>query len=281
MPTTYADAVPAPSVHDAARDAASNPVLRMLARGGYAANGVMHVVIGSITLTIALGARGEGDQAGALKAVAAAPLGFLLLWIIAVALVALGTWHAVAGVVVPRFTHDVEGEARKWGRRISEWGQGIVFIALGLIAAAVALGARPNAEAAVSEASRGVLQLPGGSIVLALTGVGVGIAGVSFVVMGVLRSFRARMDIPRDATGTTVTVLGVVGFVAKGVSLTIVGILLLIAGIRGEARTAGGLDGAIDALLSVMLGPLLVGLVGGGFIAYGVFTVFRAWYARL
>jgi hypothetical protein len=273
--------VPAPSVHDAARDAASNPVLRLLARGGYVANGLMHVVIGAITLAIALGARAEGDQAGALKAVAAAPLGFVLLWIIAVSLCALGAWHIVAGVIVPQLTDDVEGEAKKWGRRVSEWGQGLIFVVLGLIAAAVALGARPNAEAAVTAASRGVLQLPGGSIALALTGLGIGIGGISFVVMGFLRSFRARMEIPDDSAGTAVTVLGVVGFIAKGISLSIVGVLLLIAGIRGEAETAGGLDGAIDALLAVMLGPLLVGLVGGGFVAYGIFTVFRAWYARL
>ncbi|MDN3497313.1 DUF1206 domain-containing protein [Planococcus sp. APC 4015] len=273
--------MPAPSVHSAARDAASNPVLRMLARGGYAANGIVHVLIGAITLAIAVGARAEGDQMGALKAVAGAPLGFVLVWLIAIALCALGVWHAVAGVIVPRFTHDVEGAARKWGRRISEWGQAAIFIALGLIAAAVALGARPSSEEAVTAASRGVLQLPGGSIVLGLTGLGVGIGGVSFIVMGVARSFRNRMDIPDDTAGSAITTLGVVGFVAKGISLAIVGVLLIVAAVQGDAAVAGALDGAIDALLELVLGPLLAGVVGVGFIAYGVFTVFRAKYATL
>lgn len=273
--------MPAPSVHSAARDAASNPVLRALARGGYAANGIVHVLIGAITLAIAVGARAEGDQMGALKAVAGAPLGFVLVWIIAVALCALGVWHAVAGVIIRRPTSDVEGVARKWGRRISEWGQAAIFIALGLIAGAVALGARPNAERTAEAASRGVLQLPGGSIVLGLTGLGIGIGGISFIVMGVLRSFRNRMDIPDDTAGTAITILGVIGFVAKGVSLAIVGVLLVVAAVQQDADVAGALDGAIDALLDLMLGPLLAGIVGVGFIAYGVFTVFRAKYATL
>ena len=44
---------------------------------------------------------------------------------------------------------------------------------------------------------------------------------------------------------------------------------------------AGGLDGALRALLALAYGPLLVGAVGVGFIAYGFFCLFRARYARL
>ena len=47
------------------------------------------------------------------------------------------------------------------------------------------------------------------------------------------------------------------------------------------ASQAGGLDDAFDALHALFPGPLLVGLVGVGFIAYGLFLFFRARYARL
>ena len=57
--------------------------------------------------------------------------------------------------------------------------------------------------------------------------------------------------------------------------------LLVVASLSGDADTAGGLDGALKALLALDLGPLLVGIVGVGFIAYGVFCLFRAWFARL
>lgn len=260
----------------AAREARSSPALRVLARGGYAANGVVHVLIGVIVLVIAAGGRGESDQAGAFKAIASAPLGFVALWALAILLAGLGLWHAADGVIASR-----SSDVKKWGVRISEWGQALVFLALGVIAASVALGAKPDADESAQEASRGVLSIPGGPWLLGLVGVGIGIGGIAFVVMGVLRSFRSKVDIPPGRLGTAVTVLGVVGFVAKGVALVVVGVLLVVAAVKVDADAAGGLDGAVQALLDVFGGPFLVGLVGGGFVAYGVFCFFRARYARL
>lgn len=263
-------------VKAAVRDAESSTPLRALARGGYAANGVVHALIGVIVLTIASGARGESDQAGAFLAIAAAPLGFVALWILAALLWALGIWHVLEGIVASHAS-----DVKKWGVRVSEWGQAVVFVALGTIAASVALGAKPSGDSAAKAASRGVLNLPGGSWLLALIGVGIGIGGISFVVMGVRRSFEKKISLPSGPTGAVVATLGVVGFVAKGDALTIVGVLLVVAAVKVDAESAGGLDGAIQALLDVFLGPLLVGLVGAGFIAYGVFCFFRARYARL
>lgn len=265
----------------AARDAASSTPLRVAARAGYVANGLVHVMIGAIVVAIALGARGEGDQAGALKAVAAAPLGFVVLWLAAGALAALGVWHGITAVLVRRRGDDPADRARAWGRRASEGGQAVVFLALGFVAGAVALGAKPDAEETAESASRGVLQIWGGPWLLGTVGLAVAGAGVAFVVMGVRRSFHNRVDLPDGGAGRALEVLGVVGFVAKGVALGVVGVLLVIAAVRGDADTAGGPDGAVDALLGLAAGPLLVGVVGGGFIAYGLFTVFRARYAKL
>lgn len=276
-----AASTPRSAARTAAREAESSAAFEVLARAGYAANGIVHILIGVLVLVLAFGGEAEGDQAGAMKALAAAPLGFVLLGLCAVALWALGLWHLAEGVLARDRSDDVQGAARKWGRRAAEWGQALVFVALGVIAAAVALGARPDAEATAEFASRGLLDVPGGSIVLALVGVGVGAGGASFVVMGVLRSFRKRMDIPDGTAGRAVEIAGVVGFVAKGAALLIVGILLVIAAVRTDAETAGGMDGAIDALLGLALGPLLAGVVGAGLLAYGVFTVFRARFARM
>jgi hypothetical protein len=275
----------APSPKTAAKavasDARSNTAFEVLARAGYVASGIVHVLIGVVVLVLAFGGDGEGDQVGAMKALAGAPLGLVLLWLIAITLWALGLWHLAEGILARDRSDDVKGAAKKWGRRAAEWGQALVFIALGLLAAAIALGARPDAEKTAESASRGLLDIPGGPIVLALIGVGVTAGGVSFVVMGVRRSFHKRLDIPAGARGRAVEIAGVIGFVAKGVALVIVGVLLLLAAVRTDAETAGGLDGAVDALLNLSLGPLLAGVVGAGFLAYGFFTVFRASFAKM
>ncbi|MET0861468.1 MAG: DUF1206 domain-containing protein, partial [Microbacterium sp.] len=81
--------------------------------------------------------------------------------------------------------------------------------------------------------------------------------------------------------GPAVKTLGIVGFIAKGIALVIVGILLLVASVKVDPAAAGGLDGAMTALLALPYGPWLAGAVGVGLIAYGVFCFFRARFARL
>jgi hypothetical protein len=265
----------------AAREAEQSTPFRWTARAGYAANGIVHILIGLIALVVVFGGDGAPDQSGALMTISRAPLGFVALWLIAITLWALGVWQLLEGILVPRPSDDAQGLAAKWGRRVGAWGQAAIFIVLGLIAASVALGARVDAEETVEVASRGVLRVPGGPIVLGLVGLGIGITGIAFVVMGARRTFRNKNDIPEHGIGRSIAGLGAVGFVAKGVALVIVGILLLVATAKTDAETAGGLDGALQALLAVAYGPLLVGAVGVGFIAYGLFCLFRARYARL
>jgi hypothetical protein len=265
----------------AAREVQSHRPFRWAARAGYAANGVVHILIGVLAVVVAFGGDGDTDQSGALMAIAAAPLGFVVLWALAVTLCALGLWHALEGILVRKHTDDAPGGAKKWGARIGEWGQAVIFIGLGLISAAVAMGGRVDAENAAEDASRGVLQVPGGSIALGLAGIGIGIGGIVFVVMGVKRSFRNKVDIPEQGIGRGVAGLGVIGFVAKGIALLIIGVLLVIAAVTTDADVAGALDGALRALLSLAYGPWLVGAVGVGLIAYGIFCLFRAPYARL
>lgn len=260
----------------AAREAADTTWFRLLARAGYGASGLVHLLIGVIALIVAFGGDATPDQSGALRAIAGMPFGFAVLWTVAVALWALGAWKIVEGILV-RGTPPL----RRWMRRLGQWGQGVVFAAIGGIAAAVAMGARVSSEEATEAVSRGVLRVPGGVYVLAAAAIVVGAVGISFLVMGLRRSYRTQVRVPDGALGAAIDVLGVVGFVAKGVALAAVGVLLVIASIRGEAKTAGGLDGALTALLRLSLGPVVVGTIGAGLIAYGVFCFFRAKYARL
>ncbi|MFM9785755.1 DUF1206 domain-containing protein, partial [Streptomyces scabiei] len=86
-----------------------------------------------------------------------------------------------------------------------------VFLAIAAIAVAVALGARPDAEESAQAASRGILVIPGGPWLLGLVGAGLAVGGVSFIVMGVRRSFRTKVEIPPGPMGGAVTVLGMIG----------------------------------------------------------------------
>lgn len=251
--------------------------MRALARGGYLATGIIHAIIGCIAFALVLSRRpGEADQIGALAAIAGAPLGMAALWLLALLLFALGAFHGAHG-----FALQAEPRMRRWGRRAAEWGQGIAFLVMGGIATSVAFGARPDPDESAQDASRGLLSADGGPVLLALIGAGICAAGIVWIVMGVRRSFRQRMSLPDGGAGHAIAAVGVFGFVAKGAALATVGALLLIAALRRDPDTAGGLDAAVERLRALPFGEAIVVAVGVGFVAYGVFCFLRARYAEL
>ena len=88
----------------------------------------------------------------------------------------------------------------------------------------------------------------------------------------------------RDLTGhpgTFVVRAGQAGYVARGIALGIVGVLLVSAALTHDPAQSQGLDGALRALLEAPFGKLLLTLVALGFAAFGVYSFARARYARV
>lgn len=258
-----------------ARSASSSPALRVLARTGYAANGVVHILIGAIALTIALGGGGSSDQSGAMKAIAGAPAGFVLLWILALGLFALALWYIIEGILEPGQGKD------KWTDRLASFGRAAAYLFLGGIAVTFALGGSANSEQSTEDATAGILRMPGGAFIVGLGGLIVLGIGGYFVYKGVKKKFLENLSLPGGQVSNGITKLGVVGYIAKGIALGIIGILLIAAGVTSDSEKAAGFDGALKSLLDLPYGPWLLGAVGVGLIAYGVFQFARARYTRL
>src|SRR5690606_26350755 len=66
-------------VQDLAARAGRSDALEILARVGYAASGLMHLLIAWIAVQVALGESGEADEAGALQQLSGTPVGGVLL----------------------------------------------------------------------------------------------------------------------------------------------------------------------------------------------------------
>src|SRR5690349_9558354 len=67
---------------------------RALARTGYVVLGIVHLVIGVIAISVAVGpGGGEADQSGAMEQIVRLPFGVVVLWIIVLGLAALGVWQ--------------------------------------------------------------------------------------------------------------------------------------------------------------------------------------------
>lgn len=81
------------------------------------------------------------------------------------------------------------------------------------------------------------------------------------------------------ASGRTIKWLGQVGYVTKGFSLGIVGLLFAWAAVSHDSNKAGGLGDALKTLRDQPFGPYLLTLVGLGLAAFGVYCF--AWARHL
>jgi type IV secretory pathway VirB2 component (pilin) len=77
-----------------------------------------------------------------------------------------------------------------------------------------------------------------------------------------------------------VEVLGVVGSTARGVVIALAGVFVVVAAVREDPKKARGLDGALHELLQMTGGPVLLGLVAAGLVAFGLFGFTEARWRR-
>ena len=127
-----------------------------------------------------------------------------------------------------------------------------------------------------------MLGLPGGQWIVGAVGLGIIVAGGSKIYAGWKKKFEDDMDMPTDPKArTAVERTGQVGFIAKGVSVAVIGVLVVIAAIQFDPAKAAGLDAALHSLTQTPLGPWLLVVVALGLAAYGVFCAFDAKYHRV
>ena len=78
--------------------------------------------------------------------------------------------------------------------------------------------------------------------------------------------------------GNAYVYFGKAGYTAKGIAISIVGVLFAYAGITHEAKKSGGIDQALHEVLEQPFGPFLLGLIALGLVCYGLFCFVRAWH---
>ncbi|MCW1804098.1 DUF1206 domain-containing protein [Brachybacterium squillarum] len=264
---------------DAAEEVAEHPVFEGLARAGFVVSGLVHLLIGAIALRIAFGSGGEADQSGALRSVASAPGGPVLLWAGGIAMIALALWHVAEAWFGARQA-DGRGDAAQ--HVVKTLGKAIVYAALASTALRFAIGSGSSSEQQTDSVTAALMTAPAGRLlvgVVALVIIGI---GIYHVVAGVTRRFEKQLEGRRHRTiSRAVTVSGTAGYVAKGVALVAVGALFGWATITADPDKAGGLDAALSTMASLPAGTVLLALVGVGLILFGVFSILRSRYADM
>ncbi|HEV2087113.1 MAG TPA: DUF1206 domain-containing protein [Cryptosporangiaceae bacterium] len=261
-----------------ARQASDSPVLKVLARVGLIAYGAVNLLIGWLALQMAWGAPDgkSADSAGALKTLVQQPLGLVLLWLLAVGLVALALWQAAEAI----WGYHGGDAGKRVRSRLRSGVKAVLYAGVGVSAISVAVGSPSKSD---EQTTAGVFGWPGGQwIVLAVALIIVGV-GVDRVVKAVKRSFGDEIDTSSmtPAARSGVMRLGQFGYLAHGAALFVLGGLLGYAALTFDPQKSKGLDGALQTILEQPYGKFLLTAVALGFVAYGLFAMLQARYRRL
>lgn len=252
------------------------------ARLGYSAKGVVYVGMGALAIAVAVGlAQETAGSRRVLELVATLPFGRGLAAVLAVGLSGYAALSIVAAVEAP------EGRRLTLGAlaaRVADAFTGVVYvgltaIALKLIAIPEAIGAAWGEQWLVA-----MLATPFG-------GWATTVGGLVLVGMGSGFAFKAatgRFDHVFDrrllgpAARRTLVGLARAGSLARGVVFGFLGLLLLGFADGGADRAALlGIGAALGALGDLRAGPLILAIVGLGFVAYGVYQLGKAGFRRL
>jgi hypothetical protein len=268
----------ADSVGDAVDDAKDSRTVRVVARAGFVALGLIHLLIGSIALGIALGSSGQADQSGAVGQMAGTPGGIVLLWAGLVACGVLALYMASDAVM----GWSGGGSSKPWMNRLKAAGQTIVFAVAAVTFGSFALSHPSSSSEKSRSTSADLMSSTPGTVLLVIIGVALLAAAGTYVFLGITRKYEKNLrGKPSGLLGDAFTVLGVVGYCAKGVALGAVGLLILIATAAHDPSQQGGLDSALKAFLKQPFGAWVLVFVSLGLMAYGIFSLFRSRYQRI
>lgn len=258
----------------------ARPWIERVARLGYAAYGMVYLLVGTLSVRAAVGGGGKtAGQEGALQTILLAPLGRVLLGLVALGLIGYAGWRVFQGIMDP----DNEGAGAKGVvKRIDHAANGLFHAALAVSVGGVALGSG-GGGGSPEDWTATLLQQPFGKLL-------VGLAGVVIFAIGPFQFYRAydakfmeklkpgEMSPPERRWTRRA---GRLGHAARGVVFLVIGVFLVQAAYQSDPEEARGLGGALSTLAGQPFGPYLLGVVALGLVAFGLFMFVVARYRRI
>jgi hypothetical protein len=258
--------------------AARGPWVERLARVGLFARGVVYFLIGFLAIQSAVGGGNkEMDQKGAFHYVAAQPLGQFLLWALALGLFAYALWRLIQVITGQVDDPDPDKQTRE---RVVAAVKVVIYGFFGYTAAAIAAN---SGTSSTSSTTADIMKETGGQLLVGVVGAIIVVVGLFLTWQGWTTDFRKLLDTSRMSPTTQRFIIGLgrIGYVARGIVFALFGIFVIAAAVNFDPNKAEGLDVALSAIARAPAGPLLLGLVALGLMAFGIYSMTESKYRRV
>ena len=256
---------------------------QVLARVGLVAKGISFALVGVLAIKLALGHGGKAtSRQGALATIADEGFGKVVLVLLALGFAAYAVWRFADAAFGP--SREDDDGAKKIGKRLAYAGRGLIYAALTytVIKLLVDAGGQQSQNREARKATAEILDWPAGTWLVGLAGLCLIGAGAYNAYRGVTKKFLKRW---RENLGEAArkwgTRAGVVGLLARCVVFTLIGVFVIKAAAEYDPKEAIGLDGALQKLVNQSHGPVLLGFVAAGLLAYAIFCFAESRYREI
>jgi uncharacterized protein DUF1206 len=254
------------------------PVIVRLGRLGYAAKGIVYIVLGFLATEASIGYGGRTtDTRGALRTIGQAPLGKIALVIVMIGLFGYAAWRLASAAT------DAERRGDKpssLALRAGEAFRGLAYGSLGVYTLKYLMHSRASSANSAPAYVDRVMRMPGGRMIVILAGV----AFISYAAYQLYKAatgrFMKRLDLSASSARIRIWVerFGKLGIAARAIVFGMIGVLIARAGLSYDPKQAGGIAQSLNAIAHGPKGHLLFSVVAIGLVAFGLLEIATARY---
>jgi uncharacterized protein DUF1206 len=257
--------------------------LESAARAGYAAKGVTYVIAGLLTTAAGLHKGGTtADRRDAIRFIAGAPFGRVLLLLIAIGLIGYAIWRVVSAIGdAEHHGTDAKGVLLRAGSFV----RGVFYAGFAYSVMQLLLRRGNGGQGSDAASKHWTSRAMGWNGPWLVT-----IAGLLLIGYAAYQCYRAasdkvteRLDLARleHRTRTMFVMLSRFGIAARGLIVGVIGTSLVRASLDRNPGEARGMSGALRQLRALPLGSWILVIVGLGLVSYGVHAFINARYRRI
>ena len=253
------------------------------ARLGYATKGVTYAIAGLLTTAAGLHRGGTtADRRDAIRFIADAPFGQVMLLAITVGLLGYALWRILSAI---RDAENHGTDAKGIAIRAGSLVRGVFYAGFAYSVLQLFLhrgsGGRGSDTTSRHLTSR-ALDWHAPWLVT--------IAGLALIAYAAYQCYRAMSDKLTEHLNlaslghqarATVVALSRFGIAARGLIAGVIGISLIRASLHHDAHEARGMSGALRELRALPLGSWILIIVGLGLVSYGAYAFIQARYRRI
>jgi hypothetical protein len=254
--------------------------VRVMYRLGYAAKGLVFLIIGVMALMLMLGMGGQlSNPTDALKVINRQPFGQFLLLATGISLLGFVLWRVAQSVFnVEHKPHTAMNTVKRIGYAIS----GLTYLSLAVLAIRGFMEGRvQNSEGTMSLTAK-ALELPAGPALVMLAGAIIIGVGIFHAVLGFTKRFMKQYEQGRmtEKEREIVEKSGMIGLPARGFTFGIIGYFFIRAGMHANAAETANTKGVMEHILGMPMGQVILAIIAVGFICYAVYCFAAARFRR-